>query len=186
MALPDNTSSSDVALAGIENRHLFLVGFMGCGKSTVAPLVAARAGRPCIELDDVVERRAGGSIVDLFSSGRERDFRRFETESLEGLEGQPGSIVATGGGAFQAVANRQLMRRIGLTVWLDVSLEEARRRLGDGSGRPLWQTEDPVAFRALFERRRACYALAEYRFSTTEKPPKSVAIDVIDCFRGIF
>jgi shikimate kinase len=175
-----------VALAGNDNRHLFLVGFMGCGKSTVAPLVAARMERPCIELDDVIEGLAGCSIADLFATGREQDFRRLEAESLERLDGKPGSIVATGGGAFLAFANRQQMRRIGETAWLDVSLEEARRRVGDGGGRPLWQKDDRVAFRALFERRRACYALAGYRFLTTKKPPKIVAIDVFDCFDGIF
>jgi len=101
------------------------------------------------------------------------------------MSAQP-SIVATGGGTFLAVVCRQRMRELGRTAWLDVSLEQARRRVGDGAGRPLWREDDPVAFRALFDRRRASYALADYRFPTTEKPPETVAIDVFDRFEGIF
>ena len=159
---------------------------MGCGKSTIAALVAARAGWPRVELDAAIEERAGCSIGDLFSSGKEREFRRIEEETLKHLDRAPSSIVATGGGAFRAVVNRRRMRRMGRTAWLDVSLAEARRRVGDGEGRPLWLDDDPVAFRALFDRRRACYALADYRFLTTQKPPKTVAIEVFDCFEGIF
>lgn len=166
--------------------HLFLVGFMAAGKSTVAALLAARTGRPFVELDSVVEERAGRSIADIFAEQGERRFREYEAEALAGLDGAPPSIVATGGGAFLAAANRRLMGRLGRTVWLDVSLRETRLRVGGGEGRPLWQDDDPVCFRAFFERRRACYALADYRFLTTQKPPEIVAIDVFERFEGFF
>jgi shikimate kinase len=170
----------------VRDNHLFLVGFMGSGKSTVGALLAARTGRPCVELDAVIEKRARRSVAELFSEAGEEKFRELEGQALASLDQVPPSIVATGGGTFLAVANRQRMRRSGRTAWLDVSLDQARRRIGDGAGRPLWQDDDPVAFRALFDRRRACYALANYRFLTTEKPPETVAIDVFDCFEGIF
>ncbi len=170
----------------MRNSHLFLVGFMGSGKSTVAALLAARTGRPCVELDAEIEARAGRSIADLFSGAGEERFRELEGAALARLEHAQPSIVATGGGTFLAVVCRQRMRELGRTAWLDVSLEQARRRVGDGAGRPLWREDDPVAFRALFDRRRASYALADYRFPTTEKPPETVAIDVFDRFEGIF
>jgi shikimate kinase len=170
----------------VKDNHLFLVGFMGSGKSTVAALLAGRTGRPWVELDALIEEGAGQSIGELFAESGEEEFRKLEGLALATLNQAPPSIVATGGGTFLAVANRQRMRRSGKTAWLDVSLEQALLRVGDGAGRPLWQDDDPVAFRALFDRRRACYALADYRFSTTEKPPETVAIDVFDCFEGIF
>ena len=170
----------------MRNSHLFLVGFMGSGKSTVAALVAARSGRPCVELDAMIEARAGRSISELFAKDGEKRFRELEAEALASLDQAPPSIVATGGGAFVSAVNRQRMRRSGVTAWLDVSLEQARRRVGREEGRPLWREADPVVFRAFFERRRACYALADYRFSTRKKPPKTVAIEVFDRFEGIF
>lgn len=168
------------------NNHLFLIGFMGSGKSTVAALLAKRSGRPCVELDARIEQRAGRSIAELFSSTGEEEFRQLESETLADLEIEPPSIVATGGGAFLAFANRQRMRALGVTVWLDASLEESRHRVGSAADRPLWQDEDPIAFRALFEARRAAYALADCRISTREKPPDTVAIQVLDCFEGNF
>ena len=170
----------------MKNGHLFLVGFMGSGKSTVAALVAARTGRPCVELDAAIEQRAGRSISELFSVDGEERFRELESEELACLDRLAPSIVATGGGTYLSAANRRRMRRSGVTVWLDVPLEETRRRIGDGEGRPLWRQADPVAFRAFFERRRACYALADYRFLTREKTPRTVAIDVFKRFEGIF
>jgi len=170
----------------VRNGHLFLVGFMGSGKSTVAALLASRTGRPCVETDAAIEERTGRSITDLFSELGEERFRELEAQALSRLDQAQPSIVATGGGVFLAHRNRQRMRGSGVTVWLDVLLEEARRRVGGEGGRPLWQDDDRIAFRALFDRRRACYALADYRIITTKKPPETVAIKVFDRFEGIF
>lgn len=159
---------------------------MGSGKSTVGALLAARCGRPFVELDREIEKCTGRSIVDLFSKDGEEGFRQVEEEALARLEQTPPSIVATGGGAFLIAANRQRMRALGATVWLDVPLEEARRRVGDESGRPLWRDDDPIAFRALFERRRAAYALADCRILTSQKPPKTVTNEVFDRFERFF
>jgi len=172
-------------LTRTKDGHLFLVGFMGSGKSTVAALLAARTGRPCVELDEEIEKRTGRSIADLFSRDGEEKFRQIEARALAGLEQAPPSIVATGGGAFLEVANRQRMRALGRTVWLDVPLEDARCRVGGGSGRPMWRDGDPVAFRAFFERRRATYALADRRVPT-RKTPETVADEIFDCFERFF
>ena len=169
-----------------KNSHVFLVGFMGSGKSTVAALLAARTGRPHVELDEEIQKRTGRSIVELFSSDGEARFRQIEEKTLAGLEQAPPSIVATGGGVFLEVANRQRMRALGVTVWLDVRLEDARRRVGDGRGRPMWWDDDPVAFRTFFERRRATYALADRRVITYQKTPEMVEKEIFDRFERFF
>jgi shikimate kinase len=165
--------------------HLFLVGFMGAGKSTVAALIAERSGRALVDVDATIEQRTGRSIAEWLSPETEPEFRRAETEVLEGL-GKTPKVVAVGGGGFASALNRALMRRAGVTVWLDGSLAEMRERTGTGVGRPLWRETDPIEFRAFFERRRAVYALADIRVETSRKPLKIVSDEVWERFDGFF
>jgi len=173
-------------LIGAEKSHLFLVGFMGSGKSTVAETIAARSGRPHVDLDREIEKRNGRTIAELFSKDGEEQFRRVETKTLATIVKMPPSIVSTGGGAFAGVGNRQRMRRHGVTIWLDVALDEARQRVGSGGGRPLWQDDDPIAFRGFFERRRALYWLADIRVVTAQKTPKMVDKEILERIQGFF
>lgn len=170
----------------VDDAQLFLVGFMGSGKSTVALQLAKRSGRPCVDLDAEIETRSGSSIAELFSAGSEARFRRIESEVLREVAGAGRCIVATGGGTYVAAANRRTMRRSGVTVWLDVPLGEALARTPGGTGRPLWQDRDPIAFRAFFERRRTIYALADLRVPASQKTPETVAIDVFERFERFF
>ena len=165
--------------------HLFLVGFMGSGKSTVAALLAARMGRTLVDLDAEIEARTGRSIAESLSADTEADFRRTEQEVLGEIP-ERAAVVATGGGTYLDARIRRRLRLSGVTVWLDVSLVEARRRTADGQGRPLWRNDDPIAFRAFFERRRAVYALADRRVETSRKTPENVSIKVFERFEGFF
>jgi shikimate kinase len=142
---------------------VFLVGFMACGKSTVGSLLAERLSWEAVDTDGLVEQRAGRPVEQIFRDWGEGRFRELEWEVLQSLEGRDRTVVATGGGAFLGVVQRRWMRRQGRTVWLDVPLEECLRRGGPGGSRPLWGSEDPVAFRAFFDKRRAAYALADLR-----------------------
>ena len=99
---------------------------------------------------------------------------------LRSLEARTGAVVATGGGAFTEAATRRWLASIGHTVWLDVPLDVARRRVGDGAGRPLWPANDPVALRALFERRQAVYALAGLRVDASCDDPAVVVDRILD------
>ncbi len=146
-------------------RSVFLVGFMGSGKSAVGRLLAAALGRGFADTDDLVVEREGRPIERIFREAGEGHFRRVEWEALQSLAARPGIVAATGGGLFLGTLQRAWLRQQGITVWLDAPLEECLRRLGPaGDGRPLWAAEgDRLGFRALFERRRASYALARLR-----------------------
>jgi shikimate kinase len=118
--------------------HLLLVGMMGSGKTTTAHTVAQRLGRPCIDTDEEVERRAGTSVSDIFSSEGEAAFRRREAVVLEAaLASEVPSVVSVGGGAVLDAANRAAMRASGTVVWLRARPETLAHRVGDADDRPL-------------------------------------------------
>lgn len=151
-----------------------LVGFMGSGKTEVGRSLAALLDLPFADTDALVVARAGKAIESIFREDGEGKFRELEWEALRSLEGEGDAVVATGGGLFLGVAQRGFLRRHARTVWLDVSLDVARSR-ASREARPLWRDEDPVAFRAMFEKRRAAYALADVRVAADEADPAAVA-----------
>jgi shikimate kinase / 3-dehydroquinate synthase len=129
------------------DRHLALIGFMGAGKTTVGEEVARRTGRPFVDTDAEIEARHG-PIEELFERG-ETEFRRLEAEVVEeALGGAEPSVIALGGGAYEAARSDRA-----LAVLIDVDLDTAWER-SRASGRPLAQ--DEAAFRELF-------ALRDYR-----------------------
>jgi shikimate kinase / 3-dehydroquinate synthase len=126
------------------DRHLALIGFMGAGKSTIGAEVARRTGRPFVDTDAEIESRHG-SVAELFARG-EAAFREVEAAVVEeALRSREPSVVALGGGAFEAARDDRA-----LAVLLDVDVDTAWERSRE-SGRPLAQTEE--AFRALYASR---------------------------------
>lgn len=142
---------------------IFLVGFMGAGKTTVGALLATRVGLPFIDTDAEIEKQEGRTIDAIFESDGEGYFRGLEAEIIRRLERGPRAVVATGGGVFLSAALRRLLHRRGTTVWLDLPLAEARNRLAVDDTRPLWLPDNLLEFRAFFEKRRGVYALASHR-----------------------
>src|SRR5262245_48339114 len=136
--------------------RVFLVGFMGSGKSAVGRALAELAGLSFVDTDQAVERAEGMTIEEIFRERGEGAFRAAEWKALQSLADTGPAVVATGGGLFLGVENRRLVRRLGRSIWLDVPLEVAAARVGPSSGRPLW-SQDRLTLRALFERRRAAY-----------------------------
>ena len=136
----------------------FLVGFMGTGKTTLGKAVAARLSLPFFDLDRVVEQDAGASIPDIFEIEGEGSFRKRETKALLRTLGQHAAgVLSTGGGAFTIEENRRNMMEAGISVWLDVPVDELIARVS-GDGRPLWKNRAEA--RVLAERRKAYYRLA--------------------------
>jgi len=164
-----------MTIAGDANAPLFLVGFMGAGKSTIARLVATRWGWDVADTDDLVEASEGRTIEAIFSQSGEGRFREAEWDALSRLEGRTRLVVATGGGLFLGVAQRALIRRIGVSCWLDAPFQVSSERVAGAGARPLWPADDALARRAFFERRRAAYALADLRVDASAGDPGAVA-----------
>jgi shikimate kinase len=160
---------------------LYLVGFMGSGKTTIGRHLAHRLGWSFFDLDYEIEAAEKTTIAELFDTRGEPEFRRIESEMLRQHiywieRGRP-AVLALGGGAFVDAANRELILQNGIGIWLDCPFDRVQRRVGaDASARPL--ARDPQRFAALYESRRDIYALADVRIPV-ESDDAGQALDAI-------
>ena len=138
--------------------RIFLVGFMGSGKTSVGRRLAERLGLPFVDLDEEIERTSGKTIRVLFEETGEAAFRERETAFLEGTASLPAAVVATGGGCFAQEGNRRTIARLGSSVFLDVPFETVRRRLSGKTDRPLFRR--PEQLDQLFAERAPFYRMA--------------------------
>jgi shikimate kinase/3-dehydroquinate synthase len=138
------------------DRHIALAGFMGAGKTTLGEELARALGRPFVDVDAEIEREAGETIADIFRLSGESEFRRREEDRIrvELAQGRP-SVIALGGGALGAPGTRELLRERAFTIFVEVAIEEAWRRVAGGDERPL--ATDEKNFRALYEERLPTY-----------------------------
>jgi len=152
-------------------KAIFVVGFMGAGKSTVGRALAARLAWRFIGLDDEIEAAEGAKISDIFAQRGEDEFRRIESEALRRLLASGSdAVIALGGGAFTIAANRDLIRDHGPSIWLDCPFDVVQRRVAQFTHRPL--ARDPHRFAALYHARREHYAKATYRIPIESDDPE--------------
>lgn len=160
-------------------QRLFLVGLTGSGKTTVAPLVAARLGWPWVDLDQEIEARTGESIPEIFARGV-AEFRRIEADVLAEIAAREPLVVATGGGAILEERNRALMRSAGTTVALDVAPETAIARITARGPFPPLLVGDPVArWHALRADRAPFYAEADVLVDANHADPNWTATRIV-------
>ena len=165
----------------MENRAIALVGLMGAGKSTVARLLARRLGGEAVDLDQVLERDAGCSVSEIFQRDGEAAFRQREARRLAEVLGETPAVIACGGGAVIDADSRDRLKRSCRVVWLEVSPQEAMRRVGRAPGiRPLLP-EGEDGLEALLRGRETAYRdVAEFRVVTDGRTPEQVAEAVVE------
>jgi shikimate kinase len=156
---------------------IYIAGFMGSGKSTVGQMLADRLGWDFVDLDAEIEVAEGTTIARIFELRGEPEFRRIETDMMRRwvrkIEGGAPTVLALGGGAFVQPGNFDLIENHGVSIWLDCTFEEIRRRISDAPiERPL--AKDPVAFRKLYDDRRAGYSRADFRVEGHCEPEGAV------------
>ncbi|HEY1205165.1 MAG: shikimate kinase [Bryobacteraceae bacterium] len=166
---------------------IYLVGFMGSGKTTVGRILADRLGWDFIDLDREIEAEQKTAIAEIFDQCGESHFRHLETEAIRKRvhrvrAGCP-TVMALGGGAFLRDENYNLLEDHGVTVWLDCPLDLVRQRVESETHRPL--ARDPKTFAALFEARRPGYGRADYRVEILSHDPLEAvaAIEALPIFR---
>jgi shikimate kinase len=152
---------------------LYVVGFMASGKSTIGRHLANQLGWSFFDIDDEIERAENTSIASIFDTRGEAEFRRIEAlivaQHVRWIERGRPAVLALGGGAFTEAANRDLLLRNGIAIWLDCPLEVVQHRVSQASHRPL--ARDPEKFAALYHARRDSYALADMHIAIESDDP---------------
>jgi shikimate kinase len=124
-------------------QHIFLVGPMGAGKTTVGRHLASLLGRTFIDVDAEIESRCGADIQWIFDMEGEEGFRARETKVLQDIvSSNKAAVIATGGGAVLMSVNRELLRSHGKVVYLSVSKQQLYERMRKDKTRPLLQVDD--------------------------------------------
>jgi shikimate kinase len=157
--------------------HIYLVGFMGSGKSIVGRILAAKLARPFVDMDSLIEARSGKTISQIFTEGTEAEFRRLESLAIESCKNLAAAVVALGGGAFLSHKNRSIVQESGVSVWLDCPLQQCLARIRDDDSRPL--LGDDSEMETLLSQRTPFYAQASVVVQTGDRTPEQIAAEVI-------
>ncbi len=166
--------------------NIFLVGFMGAGKTSVGQQLAKHMGARFLDLDHELSKAFSCSIPEVFESFGEAAFRAAETDLLRKLSATTGLVVATGGGAFSTDGNRKIIEEGGgVSVFLDVPWDHLQRRLEcDNADRPVYH--DAEQARRLFEERLPHYRRATVSVTLSgDESPENLVETIANAVRGV-
>ncbi|MBY6065450.1 shikimate kinase [Leisingera aquaemixtae] len=143
-------------------KTIVMVGMMGAGKTAVGRALAARLNAPFLDSDHEIEAAANMTIPEIFARDGEPFFRQKERQVIARLLEEERGVLSTGGGAFLAEENRQVITAKGVSVWLNADLEVLWNRVRHRDTRPLLRTADPRATLSnLYHQRVPLYAKAD-------------------------
>jgi shikimate kinase len=163
-------------LSALRNR-IFLTGFMGAGKSTVAQCLGDQLNLPWVDTDELIEKKMGRQVDEIFKFQGELAFRNQETQVLKEIKDSPWIIVALGGGTLVRPENQKEVHALGCVVYLQASCSVLWQRIvaqKDGRIRPLVQKGSEF-FKKLYEQREATFCASDLTICTEGKTPEQVA-----------
>lgn len=178
-----NSSHVDYGALGLD-KTIVLVGLMGVGKTTVGRRLAKRLGLGFVDSDHEIEKAADMSVADIFETYGEEDFRSGERRVIARLlDGRP-QVVATGGGAFINEETRALIKKAGLSVWLDADIDVLVERTSRRDTRPLLKQGNPKdILRGLAEKRSPIYAEADLKVKSSVGPHEKVVDNIVKALK---
>lgn len=165
--------------------NIYIIGFMGTGKSTLGRELARRLRKEFIDLDEFIESTSGKRIADIFVAAGESFFRTLERRALAEKAATDNAVIACGGGIVIDQDNVALMRRTGFVMRLTASAEEILRRTAQQNGRPLLDADDRKArVETLMAQREKLYRCAHVTLDTTGLTPEQAVERMVKLVSG--
>jgi shikimate kinase len=164
----------------LHGRSIVLIGMMGAGKSAVGRCLQQRTGLALLDTDEIVASKFGMSIPEIFAKHGENEFREAETEALRAVARPKREIIVTGGGIVLRRENVEILRQLGVVVWLDGAEATLFKRASESHNRPLLQGRSPrKTFARILQARRPLYAkFADIHIDTSVFTPEEVAVAI--------
>lgn len=162
-------------------RHIFLIGFMGAGKSANAECLAELTGSGRLEMDQEIVKEQQMEIAKIFEKYGEPHFRDLETEFIRRLKHAAPAIVSCGGGAVLREENVRLMKEMGRIILLTATPQTILSRVKDSEERPILNGHKDVAYiETLLEKRRAMYeSAADLSVSTDDREVEEICREIL-------
>jgi shikimate kinase len=168
----------------VDVTRIYLIGFMGAGKTSIGWRLAKKLGWKFIDLDEEIERQEGHAVAEIFGARGEAAFRQIERNCLKRLSSDTNAekyVIAFGGGTFLDAENRAIAESTGLTVWLKVSFSTVASRVKIDGTRPNFTSKEQAEL--LLQAREPYYALAKLHVSTDQGTPDTVADEILGAIR---
>lgn len=158
--------------------NIFLVGMMGCGKSTIGKLLAKSLGFTFIDTDDLIEKDQKCSVNDIFKKHGEEYFRQLESKSLL-LIPNKFTVIATGGGLPIHSDNMNMLNQKGVAIYLQADVTSIRKRISFSSARPLYNN-DENKINEMIQEREKYYLLSKFVINTVNKDPAVIISEILN------
>jgi shikimate kinase len=162
----------------VKTDKIYLVGFMGAGKTTLALSLARKLGWQAEDVDALIEARERRSVAEIFAHEGEPYFRVVERQIIYSLLPRRHIVVATGGGSFVDPENQATINADGVSVWIDVPFEELLGRVPPDGRRPL--AADVTQMMFLYETRRVAYQQAHIKLDASRARPEELIEQLLD------
>ncbi len=166
--------------------NIILIGYRGCGKTTVAKELSTILGNPYVDTDEIIKQQVGKTIAEIFSDKGEIQFRQYERSVITDLAQHPPKILSVGGGAILDPQNVTNLRAIGTIFWLQATEEMLRKRMeqhqATATDRPALRGDNPLdEIAELLVKRSPLYEkAATHIIDTTNQSPTEVAKRIIE------
>lgn len=164
----------------MEQKHIFLIGFMGSGKTSVAKCLSSMLGLELAEMDQTIEKQQDMSISDIFSTYGEEHFRNLETKLLIELQEKEPMVISCGGGTPMREENIKEMKKSGKTILLTASPETIYMRVKDSHDRPLLEQNKTIPYiKELMDKRQPKYEqAADHIIETDQKNIEEICEEI--------
>jgi shikimate kinase len=167
-------------------KNIYLVGFMGTGKTSVGKILAEKLKKEFVEMDAIIEQKEGNDIPEIFAQKGERHFRNLERKLLEELAARRDLVVSCGGGLVCDQENLDTLKASGTVFSLSASIPVIYERISQSTHRPLLNVENPLQkIESLLRQRLPYYQKAGHLIDTDEYTPSEIADKIIAIINNV-